>query len=84
MSDNTVKFSVQPNPFTNHVSIQLQSGNYMVSIVDQQGKNIYRRAMESLGPQSASIDLTTVTRGVYYVTVLNNEGKLVGTQKIVK
>ena len=84
LSDKTVKFSVQPNPFTNHVSIQLQSGNYLVSIVDQQGKNIYRRTMESLGSQSASIDLANVSRGVYYVTVINNEGKLVGTQKIVK
>lgn len=84
LSDKSVKFSVQPNPFKDNVTIQMQAGNFVVTITDQLGKQVYRKTMQSQASQSESIDLSKLSNGVYYVAVLDNDGKMAGARKIVK
>ena len=84
LSDNTIAFSVQPNPFKDYVTIQMQAGILAITITDQLGKQVYRKTLQSQAGQSESIDLSKLSKGVYYVAVVDNKGKVAGTKKIVK
>ncbi len=82
--NKTLAFSVQPNPFSNIIIVQMPGGTYQVSIIDQLGKTLLRKTARSLSPQTLNISTNNLARGMYYAAVTDSSGQLVGYEKIIK
>lgn len=74
-------FNVVPNPTTGTIAIHMNSqyDNAELTVMDITGKP----CMSGSVSQMKTIDLSTLTNGVYFV-VMTQQGQLIGTQKVVK
>ena len=82
--NDAAKFSVQPNPFTNMISVQLQRGKYTIRLVDQSGKTVLNKPAEADGQQTIQLETARLKPGIYYAVVYNEAGKSIGSEKIIK
>lgn len=80
------EFSVYPNPATDAINVNLNlnnSENTVINIVDISGKVIATKNLGTVnGEQKVSLSLDGLTTGVYFIELINAEGKEV--KKFVK
>jgi len=79
------KISVYPNPFNSDLNIQLnvEKGNYQVSLFDMSGKAVTSNMVETTGQSTPVVlSLNHVASGVYFIRVSNNSETY--TLKVVK
>jgi mannan endo-1,4-beta-mannosidase len=84
LTNNKLNFTVRPNPFTDYVLVHIEGGKYNVRITDQGGKTVLSRSVQGANPQDVKLSLGNLARGVYYVTVTDDSGTTVGSEKLVK
>lgn len=64
---------IYPNPATNTLTVDLQSGDYSVSIISSIGQQVfYKNEIDGV----FSIDLSLYPKGMYIIEVLNDRCKL--------
>ncbi len=75
-------FSVYPNPSTGIVIVKsvLQTQEMFVSVTDVAGKVILTEKLSSAGQE---LDLSSYSGGLYFVSVLDADKKIISRQKIV-
>lgn len=72
--------SIYPNPANDQVIIS-NTNNYNVKIIDMLGKTVYT---SSSIEKQLSIDVSVIgSKGIYFVQLINKEGKSVETKKLV-
>jgi hypothetical protein len=76
---------VYPNPTTSKITIDCSNLinfiDYQIKIVNPLGQEIYH---SMLNQQVIEIPLSSIaTRGLYFVSIINNEGKVINTKKII-
>lgn len=80
-------FSVYPNPVRDHVNVQFEgkAGEpVLFRIYDQSGRTLITRESKAVpGRMTESLTTASLPSGVYYLAVYIN-GKLSGTQKIIR
>ncbi len=67
--------TLSPNPASNRVTVSGFEGLVTVSLVDLNGREVYRQEGVAAGEQ---IDLTTMANGVYFVRIVNATCNAVG------
>ncbi len=73
--------AVTPNPFSTYATIDLGEGNYAVRIMDITGR-LVREVKSATG--TVTIDRGTMTSGVYFLTVIGNNGETRTSKFIVE
>lgn len=79
-----VSFSISPNPSTQLITVTTsdQPSAASVIITDQVGKVVYQHAFNT---QSIELDISHITSGMYFVSLIDANGKQISTtQKLVK
>lgn len=79
MEENTLSFSVFPNPTTDYVTIQIQAIKGTLRLMDLAGKTLYETKISN---ENTSISLAHYPTGVYVLTITS--GKAHQVEKIVK
>jgi hypothetical protein len=80
VEEQFISLSVYPNPTNNILNIETENNDcYSLEIHSLNGQLIYKEEMEG---NSKQIDLSTISKGIYFITVRSNEG--VSTKKVVK
>lgn len=74
-SDKNLK--VYPNPTTNQIHIDSNINNLSFELFDMSGKRI-------LETQNRDINLSKLSRGIYFLNLINRENKQYITKKIIK
>ncbi len=86
ISRNVEKLNVYPNPVNDVVTIDYDAnigGQAVVLVTNLTGKVVTNNATKlSVGANSIKVDMSALTRGVYFVSVSSANGK--GTAKVVK
>jgi hypothetical protein len=81
---NSISFSVSPNPATNELAISnLQFAMESVEIYDMVGERCFAPPLNPLKGTWASIDVSKLSPGIYFVMVLDEKGNR-ATRKFVK
>jgi hypothetical protein len=78
------KFSIFPNPTSNSLYLKLSdlTSNSRMRIYDLNGKQVFEESLPQIFNQ---IEISSLTKGVYFVRVTNDKGEVIGkTEKIVK
>ena len=81
---NSTSFSVQPNPFSNQLEInlkELQENNLIVTIYSLEGKLVSTQTIQT-GNQFVTLNLDYIEPGIYYLNLIGST--INATQKIVK
>jgi hypothetical protein len=78
-----------PNPFTNELKLSGNApdgvGRYVVSITDMQGKKWnHQIIIPARGPIQQSITLKALPKGFYSFLLLNEDGQIITSQKMLK
>lgn len=79
------KVTVFPNPVENSLNINLESVpemNCRFVLYDMSGKQVKR--IEELSSKTISIDTSDLKNGIYFLTILNDKGRVQKTEKIIK
>lgn len=79
------KVTVFPNPVENSLNINLESVpemNCRFVLYDITGKQI--KEVEDLSSKTISIDTSDLKNGIYFLTILNDKGRVQKTEKIIK
>lgn len=77
LENNQSLITILPNPAQNFFSIQSKNSIQQVTIFDAIGKQI--KAFS----KSINYDISTLEKGIYFVEIIDNEGKI-NTQKLIK
>ena len=72
-----ISFHMYPNPVSSQLTIENLPSNYSVKIFDLSGRQV-------LEHRSSTIDFSYLDSGFYMVSINNEQGKSVFTQKIIK
>ena len=77
-----------PNPFTDEIHVQITSEGARRIVLDIStitGKNIYNATFErSENTSILNIPLTDIPKGLYFLTLRSEDGKLLTTRKVIK
>ena len=66
-----------PNPSTDNITIRsLEEPLQEILITDLQGKRIQQMKLTNFN-ESQQVDISTLAKGVYFVTILSNQNKVV-------
>ncbi len=79
--DNNNIITITPNPATNFVSIISTVANLHITMYDNGGKRIMEQVVKD---NTATINITSLARGVYTIVATDNNGKKIEVKKIVK
>ncbi len=80
--ENT-NISIYPNPSSNNINIQIDeiaNKNFIIEIVDTSGKQLFK---QKINQNTSIISIKNLTKGIYYIKVLNNNNSIV-SKKIIK
>ncbi|HTA82844.1 MAG TPA: C10 family peptidase [Bacteroidia bacterium] len=80
--DNFIK--VYPNPTRGPLQVEFNlpaDGDYKVSVTNVLGQTIYTNTLHISGEYTENIDLSSFTKGVYFLSVIGKDSK--GEQKIL-
>lgn len=78
LSDLNISF--YPNPFTSKFSISgLNSNEYSLSIYNISGAEVYRKDQ-----MTSEIDLSEFQSGLYFVHIIDQQGRIAHSEKLVK
>lgn len=79
---NNENVKIFPNPISDQLNIELEESiNVDINITNSLGKIIYT---EQLNNHSNSINTSGLSNGVYFITILDKQGKILSSKKIVK
>ena len=83
---NTGKhFSVYPNPVKNEINIMIDAGSYSAVVTDALGKIMLAKAFVSNSySEVTTLPAAQYAPGIYYLTIIGNNGKSIAKQKIIK
>jgi hypothetical protein len=74
---------IYPNPASNSIAISCEDNDAsMIEVIDRLGRVVYRD--KSQGCEELSVDITGYASGLYFVRLMDDEGRIVGTGKVVK
>ncbi len=76
------KITIQPTITTSDFSIHGLSGNYIVHIIDQNGKLVFQKT--GSGEVAINCDISNLLPGLYYISILTTDNQLKGIGKVVK
>ncbi len=79
LEDKTV--SIFPNPATSEIRFDQNINIYYAEILDSRGKKVTE--FSNMNPQSSSLNISTLTKGVYFIKVRDDKGKT-RTLKFIK
>jgi hypothetical protein len=79
IKDYTNTFSIRPNPAINAISIEAKSDFNKIEVVNFLGQNVITEQNEG---NTARLDISTLTNGVYFVRIISENGASV--MKFVK
>ena len=79
INENTFKFSIQPNPAYDKLTINASVDFNSVSVVNFLGQTVISQNNDT---QTITLDVSNLPQGVYFVRIASNEGTSV--QKFVK
>lgn len=82
--NDLVKFSVYPNPVNDNVILNIDEGRYFLQIIDQNGRVVASKSTTVTVNSNVQISIATLARGIYYLSVLNDNGDTIGYEKIIK
>ncbi len=82
--NNLVKFGVYPNPVNDNVVLNIDEGKYLVKIIDQSGRIVFSKPITVLNNPSIKIPVNELSHGNYYLSVQDENGDIVGYEKIIK
>lgn len=77
---DNVKVAVYPNPVQNFINFELNINNYSVRIVDITGKTVNNSVSTS---NKYKVNTTNFNNGIYFYTIINNNGNVITTNKFV-
>ena len=77
---NNYKVSVYPNPVQNQLNFELNTSNFSVRIIDVTGKTI---SYTSTLSNKLKVNTTSLNNGIYFYSVLNNNGEMITSNKFV-
>ena len=69
------QFSIHPNPAHGTVTVTTEVGQGTLTIVDLQGREIYRQAINQSRNQPIAVDLRALAAGTYIVTLATPQGR---------
>jgi hypothetical protein len=75
----TSNIKIYPNPATDRINISLPKGNFDISIMDNQGRNVFNLNSES----EITINTSNWLSGVYFVSLKNTSTGEQNVQKVV-
>jgi hypothetical protein len=85
--NNSENITLYPNPFTNKLTIRLQSpeasSQYQICIRSVLGNVLLHESAISNVSQDVQLDLSEYSAGIYFVQLFENK-KLIETQKVIK
>ena len=90
MPENTygITLEIYPNPTSSNIYLKLAGteGGYSISITDHLGQIVWNGQIEHQAkkPTTIEIDLSKFQTGIYLLKVVNEDGVLIDTQKIIK
>ena len=79
-SDNSTQISLYPNPAYNQVTVQLEEGNYTISVFNTAGKQL----VQTVSNGSRTLDISTLNSGIYFVAIQDIENNIVTHKKLIK
>jgi hypothetical protein len=71
---------IYPNPTGSLFNIDLESGNYLMSIYNAQGQVVLQKRLNG----TEKIDVTTLKNGMYYIKIQDSNSSATFTQKLLK
>lgn len=77
-------FSVNPNPFKDHIYIKIDRGRYRVQVTDQAGKIVLKKFVVADNFRQIKLNTANLTSGLYFVKITDAQDNLSGAGKIVK
>ena len=77
-------FSIFPNPFDKEILLKVKAGNFVIKVADQAGKVLLVKKINSSYQQNINLNMNKIIAGIYYLSVYNIAGELLGQQKMVK
>lgn len=72
--------SVYPNPADNRISVSGVLSSGTISIVSLAGVEVISSTIET---NSTAIDVSALTKGVYIISILNNTGAVIQSEKLI-
>ena len=83
---NTDKcFSLYPNPAKDYVQLFIEAGTYTVKIYDASGKTKLIKTFTSASyAMATSLPVAQLPAGIYYISVLDKNGRSIATQKLMR
>ena len=80
---STIDFSVYPNPFTDKIEISVNSpaGNIQANLYDLYGRKVLSRSLSH--DPAISIDASTLSAGMYMLTLTDSYG-ITSTERVIK
>ncbi|MDA9066900.1 T9SS type A sorting domain-containing protein [Flavobacteriales bacterium] len=75
-----------PNPATDNVTIRFnQPGNFTVLLFDASGNRVlFNEVTIESEENETSIDIKTLSSGIYLVKIISDDGKEIEVKKIIK
>ncbi len=83
--NSLTRFSVYPNPFKDHIRLTIDKGVYFSRVFDANGKTV-KNGIITANSNNAEIklSLSALSRGVYYLSLWDEDGNAAGSQKLIK
>lgn len=82
LSNNLVKFGVYPNPVKDNVILNIDEGKYQIKISDQNGRIVESKFASASGNFVIKIPVNKLSSGIYYLSVQDEQGNLIGNEKL--
>lgn len=87
IEQNTFNFLIFPNPVSDIISIEfesLEAKKVKIQIVDLMGKILIQESIDTIvGENRYKIDVNLLVKGVYFVNILNANGRII-SNKLIK
>ncbi len=78
---NEIDFVVYPNPFVHTLIVKLPAGRYFSQLSDLSGHLLVTQQMDA---EENTMELSNLKNGIYFLTIRDEEGRVVGRRKVVK
>ena len=78
---NEVDLVVYPNPFVHTLIVKLPVGRYFSQLSDLSGRLLVTQQMDA---EENTMELSNLKNGIYFLTIRDEEGRVVGRRKVVK
>ncbi len=80
--NNPVKFGVHPNPVSDNIILNIYEGTYLAKLVDQSARVVLTKSISGANNSPAKIPVNKLSSGIYYLSVQDSKGDLIGYEKI--